>query len=249
MKLRSVPDGCNSQCCAPADRINSKVPASAGAFVLRPLVAVVGLLFVVIALLFAVAASAQTPQGSTTDSVPQTTIVPVQQPTTQIVERTAVYEDPTREMDRAERRAYKARVYAAKIDSLVQSRNYVFFPNTMQELPGGLIRNIYAEFLYFGVFIDHVEMHLPTERGITQYVEMLNFDSMSVRAYQASKMQWGWSISFNIADGDDLYHADLAVSATTGETVLTLITPHLTMRYVGWLWDKFPDTPHTRRWR
>ena len=133
--------------------------------------------------------------------MPQTTIVPVQQAPVQVVEHTTVYEEPAAGMDRAQRRAYKARVYAAKIDSLVQSRDYMFFPQldaaaTRRNDPFDLCR-----LLLFGVFVDHVEVHLPTERGITQYVEMLNFDSMSVRDYRAARVQWGWSVSFNISDG------------------------------------------------
>lgn len=202
-------------------------------------------------LLAACAVSAQTPQytlgTSGADSVPQTTVVPVEQPAVQLVEHTTVYEEPEKGMDRAERRAYKAKVYAAKIDSLVQSRDYLFFPNSMQQLPGGMIRTIYTDYFFFGMFVDHVEVHLPTERGVTQYIEILNFDSMSVRNYQASHMQWGWAVSFNIADGDELYHVDLAVSTATGESVLTLITPTVTMRYVGWLWNKRIKDPKFRR--
>ena len=100
----------------------------------------------------------------------------------------------------------------------------MFFPNSMQQLPGGMIRSIYADYFFFGVFVDHVEVHLPTERGITQYVEMLNFDSMSVRDYRAAR-----------------------VSTATGETVLTLLTPDVTMRYVGWLWNKRVNDPRYRR--
>ena len=203
------------------------------------------------ALLLACSSVAQSPQFSVgisgADSVPQTTIVPVQQPAVQVVERTTVYEEPERGMDRAQRRAWKAKVYAAKIDSLVQSRNYMFFPNSMQEIPGGMIRSIYADYFYFGIFVDHVEVHLPTERGITQYVEMVNFDSMSLRDYRAARTQWGWSVTFNVADGDAAYHADLAVSTATGETVLTLLTPSVTMRYVGWLWNKRVNDPRYHR--
>lgn len=203
------------------------------------------------ALLLACSSVAQSPQFSVgisgADSVPQTTIVPVQQPAVQVVERTTVYEEPERGMDRAQRRAWKAKVYAAKIDSLVQSRNYMFFPNSMQEIPGGMIRSIYADYFYFGIFVDHVEVHLPTERGITQYVEMVNFDSMSLRDYRAARTQWGWSVTFNVADGDAAYHADFAVSTATGETVLTLLTPSVTMRYVGWLWNKRVNDPRYHR--
>ena len=148
---------------------------------------------------------------------------------------------------RPERRAYRARLYAQKIDSLVQSRDYMFFPNSMQEIPGGLIRSIYADYFFFGMFVDHVEIHLPTEWGVTQYVEMLNFDSMSIRSYQAAHLQWGWCISFDVADDNRVYHAEFAVSTATGETVLTLLTPDVTMRYVGWLWNKRMGDPKFRR--
>ena len=213
-------------------------------------------IFYTLALLLGTLAAAQPPQGevqqfslgtSAVDSVPQTTVVPVQQPAVRIVEHTTDYDEPPRDMNRTERRAWRAKVYAAKIDSIVQSRNYLFFPNSMQEIPGGLIRSIYAEYFFFGMLVDHVEVHLPIERGITQYVEMLNFESMKIRDYRAARMQWGWSVSLNIADGDTLYHADLAVSTATGETVLTLIAPQTTVRYVGWLWDKRIEDARYRR--
>lgn len=240
----------------------SETPASAGAFVLRRRKAGRAVLCV-LALLWMAQAAAQSPQASSSpqvpsspqfslgtsavDSVPQTTVVPVQQQPVQLVEHTTVYEDPARGMTRPERRAYRARLYAQKIDSLVQSRDYMFFPNSMQEIPGGLIRSIYADYFFFGMFVDHVEIHLPTERGVTQYVEMLNFDSMSIRSYQAARLQWGWCISFDVADGNTVYHADFAVSTATGETVLTLLTPDVTMRYVGWLWNKRMGDPKFRR--
>lgn len=222
------------------------------------LLCAVAVLFVAAAAVAKTAQIAQAPQPapqqqqfalgtSAVDSVPQTTVVPVQQAPVQVVEHTTVYEDPTRGMTRPERRAYRAKRYAQRIDSLVQSRNYMFFPNSMQEIPGGMIRSIYTDYFFFGMFIDHVEVHLPTERGVTQYVEMLNFESMSVRRYQAARLQWGWCISFDISDGDAAYHAEFAVSTVTGETVLTLITPSLTMRYVGWLWNKRIDDPRYRR--
>lgn len=243
MNRTSASFGSGSRRAASADPVYTKTPASAGIFVRRLSVVAAGLLV-------ACTAVAQTPQyaleTAVVDSVPQTTIVSVQQPPVQVTERTTIYEEPTG-MDRAERRAWKARVYAAKIDSLVQSRDYMFFPNSMQQQPGGMIRSIYADYFFFGVFVDHVEVHLPTERGITQYVEMLNFDSMSVRDYRAARVQWGWSVSFNITDGDALYHADFAVSTATGETVLTLLTPDVTMRYVGWLWNRRVNDPRYHR--
>lgn len=184
-------------------------------------------------------AAAQTQQVTiqSGDSIPLTTVVPVQQSPVRIDERTTVYEMDERGMNRAERRAYKAERFAQQIDSLIQSRNYMFFPNSMQGLPGGMIRNVYAEYYYFGLFVDHVEVHLPTERSFTQHLGMLNFDSMNIRNYQASHLQWGWNVTMNIFDGEVCYTADLEISTITGEAVLTLLTPTITMRYVGALWN------------
>ena len=150
-----------------------RAPAPAGAFAPagRAALRILCLCALVFGASGAVAQSAQ-PQFtlgiSAVDSVPQTTVVPVQQPPVQVVEHTTGYEESTRGMTRPERRAYRAKLYAQKIDSLVQSRDYLFFPNSMQEVPGGMIRSIYTDYYFFGMFIDHVGVHLPTARGSTQ---------------------------------------------------------------------------------
>ncbi len=172
---------------------------------------------------------------ATGNGVPQLAVVPVQQPPVQVVSRTTIYENSDPSLGRSERRALRARNYAARLDSLVQSRNYLFFPATMQELPDGQLHNLYAGYLFLGIFADHVEVHLPVERGATQYVSMLNFDSMSIRNYQVARIQCGWTVSFDTADGEKPYHISLTLSLATGEAVLNLITPSVTMRYTGQL--------------
>ena len=174
---------------------------------------------------------------SSVDSIPQTAIVPVQQMPVQVVDYTTVYEASGEGLNRVERRELRAKQYAACIDSLVQSHDYLFQPKTMQELPDGAVRPIYADYFFFGMFVDHVEVHLPVDREASQYFERLNFDSMSISNYQISRVQCGWMVSFNIADGDTRYHTSLTICSTTGETTLTLITPSVTMRYTGQLSD------------
>ncbi|MEG1622712.1 MAG: hypothetical protein RR330_05000 [Alistipes sp.] len=163
-------------------------------------------------------------------SVPEAQVQPVVQ---KIVERTTVVERPTKNMSREERRAYKVHRFAERIDSLVQSRDYVFWPNSMQEIRGGAIQMIYNEYFYFGFFIDHAEIHLPTERGASQFIEVLNFDSMNIRNYQASPIQAGWNVHFQIVDGAKCYVADFIISTVTGEAILNLLAPDVSMRYVG----------------
>ena len=179
--------------------------------------------------------AAAAPQFTVTadNPVPATTVVPVQRPAVQVGERTVIDDRSTRGMTREERRALKARRFAERIDSLVQSRDFIFWPNSMQQVPGGTIHLIYNESYYLGLFVDHVEVHLPTERGVTPFVEALNFDSMRLKEYAASAIHGGWNIRFRIADGDACYIVDFVVSTLTGETILSLLTPTTSMRYVG----------------
>lgn len=179
------------------------------------------------------AATTQTVTVTADNPVPETTVVPVQQPPVRIGERTVVDDESPRGMTREERRALRARRFAERIDSLVQSRDFIFWPNSMQQVPGGTIHLIYNESFYFGLFVDHVEVHLPTERGVTPFVEALNFDSMRLKEYTAAAVHGGWNVRFRIADGDACYIADFEISTVTGETVLNLLTPTTSMRYVG----------------
>ena len=197
-------------------------------------------LIVLSAVVFRPAAAQESPSAATQqvtvtadNPVPATTVVPVQRPAVQVDERTVLDEQSARGMTREERRALRARRFAERIDSLVQSRDFIFWPNSMQQVPGGTIHLIYNESYYFGLFVDHVEVHLPTERGVTPFVEALNFDSMRLKEYTAAAIHGGWNIRFRIADGDDCYIVDFVVSTLTGETILSLLTPTTSMRYVG----------------
>lgn len=197
-------------------------------------------LIVLSAVVFRPAAAQESPSAATQqitvtadNPVPVTTVVPVQRPAVQVDESTVLDERSTRGMTREERRALRARRFAERIDSLVQSRDFIFWPNSMQQVPGGTIHLIYNESYYFGLFVDHVEVHLPTERGVTPFVEALNFDSMRLKEYTAAAVHGGWNIRFRIADGDDCYIVDFVVSTLTGETILSLLTPTTSMRYVG----------------
>ena len=83
-------------------------------------------------------------------------------------------------------------------------------------------------------FTDTAEVHLPTSQGVTQYVQILNFDS-PITDYKLLPFQSGLSVTFKLMYEDKPYFGRFIVSTVTGETVLTLITPAMTMRYVGWL--------------
>ena len=170
-------------------------------------------------------------------NVPVTTVVPVQQKPVVIVDTTSQLLSapiPNR-TTRVEKRADEEKRFSEYIDSLVRSRNFMFYPDSMQEVdPDGAMRLIYAEYFYFGFFTDTAEIHLPTSQGVTQYVQILNFDS-PITDYKLLPFQSGLSVTFKLMYEDKPYFGRFIVSTVTGETVLTLITPAMTMRYVGWL--------------
>lgn len=168
------------------------------------------------------------------DNVPQQTVIPEQQAPVQVSESTTYYV-VSPEMSRAERRQLQQRDFAARIDSLIRSRNFFFRARTMQELPAGREQRVYADFYYCAVTPDHVEIHLPIELGAAKYIEVLNFDAAILGEYRASRLQSAWNITFDLGRGDATYHVELIVSTATGEVLLTLLTPQVTMRYTGGL--------------
>lgn len=164
-------------------------------------------------------------------SVPVTTVIPVQQTPVSVVDSTVVTV-PQPKMTRAQRRARKADEFAYRIDSLVRSRNFVFYPNSVQEIPDGEMQIIYADYYYFGVSGDNVEVHLPSVNGITQFVTMLNFDS-PVADYRMFPFQSGVTTTFTLQQSGETVFCRFVISTVTGQTVLTLAAPDGAMRYVG----------------
>ena len=124
------------------------------------------------------------------DSVPVETIVPAMKPDyTSVDTLTRDISAEATSGTRAARRAQRAQQFAYGIDSLVASKSYAFYPTTMQAAPKGMMRMIYAEYFYLYFSPVDLEVHLPVERGVTQYVSMLNFDADTISGYEAAKHQ------------------------------------------------------------
>jgi hypothetical protein len=133
-------------------------------------------------------------------------------------------------MSKAEREA-RAAEYAAKIDTVVKSRNYIFRPITMQNIVSGNTRSLFAYYMYMGVTADKVVLHLPVE--FTSYViDTVNLDSF-VEGYTASLDGSNWRITFSFMNGDERWLAEMFLSNITGQTRLALVTPRGVMRYLG----------------
>jgi hypothetical protein len=131
---------------------------------------------------------------------------------------------------KARREARKV-AYAAEIDDIVCSRNYIFRPVTMQNVVMGNTHSIYAYYLFMGVSGDKVVLHLPVE--FTSYViNTVNLDSF-VEGYTATLDGSNWRITFSFMNGSERWLAEIFLSNITGQTRLALVTPEGVMRYLG----------------
>ncbi|MBQ2008088.1 MAG: hypothetical protein II236_05375 [Alistipes sp.] len=168
------------------------------------------------------------------DSVPVTTIVPVEQTpytSTDSIAQTAP--SPEKFLSRREQRAERARLYAFSIDSLVATRSFAFYPTAMQAVPDGEIRMVYADYFYAYFSPVMVEVHLPMERGTMRQISIINFDSSEMEDFASAKFQTQWNISFSVDDRGKKYDFALVISTVTGQTELTVESPDGAMRYIG----------------
>lgn len=190
-------------------------------------------------------ASAQSPDSTVMNlsveggsAVPTTTIIPVAEPPIKQVDTVYIRMSGPDSKCRPSRRKKQGRNFSDRIDSMVLSRNFLFYPETMQKIdPSGVRRNIYAQYFYLGIFTDTAEVHLPTSHGPAEQPEVLNFDS-PISDFKILPFEMGWSITFRLTYDAKPYFARLVISAVTGECILTFVTPELTMRYIGQLTHK-----------
>lgn len=168
------------------------------------------------------------------DSVPVTTVVPVQQAAATATD-TLTAPAPTAEqyLSHRERRAERARQYAFSIDSLVATRSFAFYPTAMQAVPDGEIRLVYADYFYAYISPADLEVHLPMERDTMHQVSIINFDADGVENYVSAKFQTQWNISFSAEDRGKKYDFALVISTVTGQTELTIESTDGAMRYIG----------------
>lgn len=166
------------------------------------------------------------------DSVPTATIIPVQRGDV-FVNDTVNIDTIKHHLTHAERRALRAKEFAERVDSLVESLTFCFRPTTMQAMPEGELRLIYADFYYLLVSPMVLEVHLPMERLLSQYINVLNFSKDDVAELKPEKYGTRWTLSFAAEYGGEEYHFDFIISTLTGEVLLTLQSPEYSMRYVG----------------
>lgn len=171
--------------------------------------------------------------ATTPDSIPQGTIIPVLGKDYTSIDSLKRDSSCIAPKSWVERRACRAKTFAEKLDSLIESRSLTFYPTTMQALPKGDMRMIYAGYYYLFLSPALVEVHLPAERGLSQYMTMLNFDTEQIADFTIAKYLAEWSISLLIKSNEEEYQISMTISTITGEARVLIENSRLAMLYTG----------------
>ncbi len=131
------------------------------------------------------------------------------------------------------RREARKEAFAAEVSRIVESRNYIFRPITMQNVVTGNTRDIFAYYLFAAIAENKIVLHLPVE--FTSYViDTINLDAY-IEDYVATLSDGNWRITFSFMNGAERWFAEFFLSTITGQTRLALVTPKGVMRYLGTL--------------
>ena len=146
-------------------------------------------------------------------------------------QRTAQHE--ARQQKRAERLA----AYQRHIDSLVLSHNFKFMPQTMQQLPAGIMRNLTNPNYEVTVWSDAVYVCIPFLKGYTPpyYPVVFNYVLPSVQNYYAEQTNDGWNVTFKstMFSATD-YTFNFEIYSHYGGAMLTISSPfYNSVQYTG----------------
>lgn len=99
---------------------------------------------------------------------------------------------------RQQQRAQRLAEYQQHLDSVVLSRSYRFVPQTMQQLPAGIIRNLQNPCYEIEVWPEAVDVCIPFLKGYTPpyYLVIYNYVLPNVMGYTAEQTDYGWHVTF-----------------------------------------------------
>ena len=138
---------------------------------------------------------------------------------------------------RQQRRAERLAEYRQYVDSLVLSHNYRFVPQTMQQLPAGIMRNLQNPSYEIVVSDQEVDVCMPFLKGYTPpyYFVVFNYVLSSVQGYTAEQTNDGWHVTFQ----STLFTATtftftLEIYSHYGGAMLTISSPfYNSVQYTG----------------
>lgn len=138
---------------------------------------------------------------------------------------------------RRQKRADKLAQYEKFVDSLVLSHNYRFVPQTMQQLPAGIMRNLMNPSYDITVWSDAVDVCIPYLKGYTPpyYPVVFNYVLPSVEGYTVEQISDGWHVTFqSTMYSATTYTFSFEIYSRYGGATLTLSSPfYNSVQYTG----------------
>lgn len=138
---------------------------------------------------------------------------------------------------RQQRRAERIAKYEHYVDSLVLSHNYRFVPQTMQQLPAGMMRNLQNPSYEIIVWDHAVDVCIPFLKGYTPpyYPVVFNYVLSSVDGYTAEQMNYGWHVTFqSTMFSSTTYTFSFEIYTHYGGATLTISSPfYNSVQYTG----------------
>lgn len=146
-------------------------------------------------------------------------------------------ERTAQQLARQQRRAERIAAYEKFLDSLVLSHNYRFVPQTMQQMPAGMMRNLVNPNYEIVVWDTAVDVCMPFIKGYVPpyYPVLFNYVLPSVEGYVAEQTHDGWNITFKstMFSATD-YTFNFEVYSHYGGATLTISSPfYNSVQYTG----------------
>ena len=138
---------------------------------------------------------------------------------------------------RQQQRAQRLAEYQQHLDSVVLSRSYRFVPQTMQQLPAGIMRNLTNPAYEVMVQSGEVDVCIPFLKGYTPpyYPVVFNYVLPQVSGYTAEQTSDGWNVTFSttLFSSTD-YTFNLEIYSHYGGAMLTISSPfYNSVQYTG----------------
>lgn len=138
---------------------------------------------------------------------------------------------------RQQQRAERIAKYEHYVDSLVASHNYRFVPQTMQQLPAGMMRNLQNPNYEIIVWDRAVDVCMPFLKGYTPpyYLVVFNYVLSSVQGYSATQTSDGWHVEFqSTMFSSTTYTFTFEIYSRYGGATLTISSPfYNSVQYTG----------------
>lgn len=138
---------------------------------------------------------------------------------------------------RQQRRAERLAAYERHIDSIVLSHNFRFVPQTMQQLPAGMMRNLQNPNYEIIVWDNAVDVCIPFLKGYTPpyYPVIFNYVLPNVMGYTAEQTNNGWQVTFeSTIFSTTNYTFTFEIYSHYGGAMLTISSPfYNSVQYTG----------------